>query len=248
MASEGSFERDTDYITDRIVASPSGDDDWVSQMLAESLLDGHDPIDLRESAHQGEPVSVDGNSVTSNAANGSSAHPPPSHRPAVSTLGDRLPANDGVELLDTTEDVGDNSVDPSDPADGHDRDALDGDGGDAGDGGKSDGDDGGGGHASFGRFIAEWVVVLVGAVAFALVLRVALFQAFWIPSESMESTLQLQDRVLVNKVSYRLHDVNRGDVVVFRRPDEEQAEIRDLIKRVIGLPGEKVVVAGGVGR
>jgi len=46
--------------------------------------------------------------------------------------------------------------------------------------------------------------------------------------------------VLVNKLSYRLHEVNRGDVVVFRRPDEEQAEIRDLIKRVIGLPGETV--------
>ncbi len=90
------------------------------------------------------------------------------------------------------------------------------------------------------RSIIEWIVVLVGAVAVALLLRAFLFQAFWIPSESMETTLLKQDRVLVNKLSYRLHDVNRGDVVVFRRPDDEQAEIRDLIKRVIGLPGETV--------
>lgn len=92
----------------------------------------------------------------------------------------------------------------------------------------------------FVRGLVEWVVVLVGAVIVALLLRAFLFQAFWIPSQSMEMTLLEQDRVLVNKLSYRLHDVNRGDVIVFRRPDEEQAEIRDLIKRVIGLPGEEV--------
>ena len=94
--------------------------------------------------------------------------------------------------------------------------------------------------SSFVRGLVEWIVVLVGAVVVALLLRTFLFQAFWIPSESMEATLQQQDRVLVNKLSYRLHDVNRGDVIVFRRPDEEQAEIRDLIKRVIALPGESV--------
>ncbi len=95
-------------------------------------------------------------------------------------------------------------------------------------------------ESSFVRGLVEWLVVLVGAVLVALILRTFLFQAFWIPSESMEVTLLKQDRVLVNKLSYRLHEVNRGDVVVFRRPDEEQAEIRDLIKRVIGLPGETV--------
>ncbi len=90
------------------------------------------------------------------------------------------------------------------------------------------------------RVMLEWVVIIVGAVGVAMILRVFLFQPFWIPSQSMESTLAVQDRVLVNKLSYRLNDVNRGDVVVFRRPDEEEAEIRDLIKRVIGLPGETV--------
>ena len=90
------------------------------------------------------------------------------------------------------------------------------------------------------RNALEWAVVLVGAVLVALLLRASLFQAFYIPSESMEATLSINDRVLVNKVSYRLHDINRGDIVVFARPDDQQGDIRDLIKRVIALPGETV--------
>ncbi|MEZ5407388.1 MAG: signal peptidase I [Acidimicrobiales bacterium] len=111
------------------------------------------------------------------------------------------------------------------------------------------GDDGGGGddddddlelRSDATRNALEWAVVLVGAVLVALVLRAALFQAFWIPSESMETTLLINDRVLVNKLSYKLHDVHRGDVVVFVRRDDEPGEYRDLIKRVIGLPGDTV--------
>jgi signal peptidase I len=95
-------------------------------------------------------------------------------------------------------------------------------------------------EASLARNLLEWVVVLAAAVAVAIILRTFVFQAFFIPSESMETTLYENDRILVNKVSYRLHEVNRGDVVVFRRPDDQPGEIRDLIKRVIGLPGESV--------
>ncbi len=95
-------------------------------------------------------------------------------------------------------------------------------------------------HTEVGRTIGEWLVVLIGAVAVALLLRTFVLQAFWIPSESMEHTLQAGDRVLVNKLSYRLHEVNRGDIVVFVRPDEQQGEIRDLIKRVIGIEGDVV--------
>ncbi len=91
------------------------------------------------------------------------------------------------------------------------------------------------------RNALEWAVVLVGAILVALVLRASLFQAFYIPSESMESTLHVNDRVLVNKLSYRLHEIHRGDVIVFTRPDGEDADgIRDLIKRVIGVPGDRV--------
>lgn len=98
------------------------------------------------------------------------------------------------------------------------------------------------------RQVIEWVVVIVAAVLTAVVLRAEVVQAFEIPSLSMSPTLLKGDRVLVNKLSYRLHDVNRGDVIVFRRPPnppsepdaDEETAIKDLIKRVVALPGERV--------
>jgi signal peptidase I len=88
-------------------------------------------------------------------------------------------------------------------------------------------------------------VVIAGALLVALVVRTTLAQAFWIPSPSMEPTLHEGDRVLVNKLSYRLHDVHRGDIIVFERPPQAQSanpddDIHDLIKRVIGLPGDTI--------
>jgi signal peptidase I len=98
------------------------------------------------------------------------------------------------------------------------------------------------------RSIVEWVSVIVGALVVALVVKTFLFQAFYIPSESMQPTLDVGDRVLVNKLSYDLHDVNRGDVVVFELPaDQVGADgIKDLIKRVVGLPGEVIESRDGV--
>ncbi len=90
------------------------------------------------------------------------------------------------------------------------------------------------------RNIVEWVAVLVGAVVVALVVRTFLLQAFSIPSSSMESTLEIGDRLLVNKLSYEFGDVERGDIVVFERPDSLPSPYDDLIKRVIGLPGDVV--------
>jgi signal peptidase I len=87
----------------------------------------------------------------------------------------------------------------------------------------------------------EWVVVIVGALLVAFVVKTFLFQAFFIPSVSMDPTLKVGDRVLVNKLSYDFHDVRRGDIVVFKAPPgENSATVKDLIKRVIGLPGETV--------
>lgn len=86
----------------------------------------------------------------------------------------------------------------------------------------------------------EWLTVLVGAVVVALLFRAFLFQAFWIPSESMEGTLEVDDRVMVNRLSYRLHDVHRGDVVVFKKPVGLESDVNDLIKRVMALEGETI--------
>ncbi|UDY36385.1 signal peptidase I [Dermatobacter hominis] len=98
------------------------------------------------------------------------------------------------------------------------------------------------------RNMVEWALVIVGAIVVAFVVKTFLIQAFQIPSASMHPTLLEGDRVLVNKLSYDLHDVNRGDVIVFARPKGMNAgpnDPDDLIKRVIGLPGDTVQTKDG---
>ena len=96
------------------------------------------------------------------------------------------------------------------------------------------------------RNLVEWVAIVVGALAVALLIKTFLIQAFFIPSLSMYPTLDTGDRVLVNKLSYELHDVHRGDLVVFERPPgQEQSAIKDLIKRVVGLSGEIIEAHDG---
>jgi signal peptidase I len=93
------------------------------------------------------------------------------------------------------------------------------------------------------RAALEWGILIVVAIVIAIVIKTFLFQAFYIPSESMVPTLEVGDRVLVNKLSYDLHDLHRGDIVVFAaEPNEEwhRAGIDDLVKRVIALPGETI--------
>ena len=95
------------------------------------------------------------------------------------------------------------------------------------------------------RNALEWAAIVLGAFAVALIIKTFLIQAFYIPSPSMFPTLREDDRVLVNKLSYDLHDVNRGDLVVFERPPgETDTEIKDLIKRVIALPGDVISECG----
>jgi len=90
------------------------------------------------------------------------------------------------------------------------------------------------------RGAIEWVVIIAVALIGAMLMRTFLVQAFFIPSESMVPTLEKGDRVLVNKLSYHLHAVHRGDIVVFTRPPGVDRQYKDLIKRVIGLPGDVV--------
>lgn len=94
------------------------------------------------------------------------------------------------------------------------------------------------------QLIREWVTVLVVALVIAITVRSLILQQFYISGPSMEATMFQDNRVLVNKLSYRLHDIYRGDVVVFDRVtvDGEVVQHDDLIKRVIGLSGETISI------
>jgi signal peptidase I len=96
------------------------------------------------------------------------------------------------------------------------------------------------------RGLIEWALIVVIAVVAAVVLRSYVIEPFSIPSGSMLPTIHIGDRVLVNKLSYDLHPVHRGDVIVFHKPpDAYLPGINVLIKRVVGLPGDTVSARGG---
>ena len=115
---------------------------------------------------------------------------------------------------------------------------------DSEDGGEGEGN--GTKEKSTARVVVEWGAVLAGALVLALVLRAVLFQAYYIRFTSMEPTLNNGDRVLVNKLGYDIHSVNRGDLVVFERPSGVSGRQEDdLIKRVIALSGEVIKFVEG---
>ena len=94
-----------------------------------------------------------------------------------------------------------------------------------------------------GGGLVEYVVILL--VSFALVfgfVRPFVVEPFWIPSESMVPTLLVDDRLLVNKFIYRFAEPERGDIVVFEGVESGD---EDLIKRVVGVPGDEVAVRRG---
>jgi signal peptidase I len=119
-----------------------------------------------------------------------------------------------------------------------------------------------------GSVLREFPILVIVALAVSLLIKTFLVQFFYIPSGSMENTLQIQDRVAVNKVPFISGSINRGDVVVFRDPanwlpepfeatdNKVIAKIKDglvavgilpnpakqyLVKRVIGVAGDQVV-------
>ena len=112
---------------------------------------------------------------------------------------------------------------------------------DEGDGGLGTGSSRGGGY----RWVIEWAVILMAVLLCTVLLRTYVIQSFYIPSPSMVPTLQVGDRIMVNKLSYDFHSVHRGDIVVFKRPPLEMQDFPDLVKRVIGLPGESISTKDG---
>jgi signal peptidase I len=116
-----------------------------------------------------------------------------------------------------------------------------------------------------GSFLKELPILIIIAFGLALLIKTFLLQAFYIPSESMVPTLKIGDRVLVNKLVYRIHPPRRGDIIVFiENPGAHKSfwgrvrtffteglgvtkpASKDFIKRVIGLPGETIQITNGV--
>jgi signal peptidase I len=115
-----------------------------------------------------------------------------------------------------------------------------------------------------GSLLRELPILVLVAFVLAFLLRTFVVQVFFIPSSSMEPTLQVDDRILVDKVTYRLRDLERGEVVVFEgdpieQPDDRgtvervvrgvgqlvglaPANARDFVKRVVGLPGDEIFI------
>ena len=94
------------------------------------------------------------------------------------------------------------------------------------------------------KVLRDWIVVIAIALGAAMLVRVYVLQQFYISGPSMETTLFGNNRVLVNKLSYRLHGIHRGDVVVFDRVTTSDGTVQhdDLIKRVIALPGDTIEI------
>lgn len=97
------------------------------------------------------------------------------------------------------------------------------------------------------NLLAEGLKTIGLSLVLAFGIRTSVAQSFFILSGSMEPTIQVDDRVLVDKLSYHFKNPQRGDIVVFSPTDTLlQQNFRDtFIKRVVGLPGEKVEVKAG---
>lgn len=109
------------------------------------------------------------------------------------------------------------------------------------------------------RTLVDWCLTLTVAVVAVLLFQAEVAKPYRIPSASMEPTLhcarpavgctsRFSDRVIANRLVYRFHDPRRGDIIVFRAPARVEAACGiggTLIKRIVGLPGEKVSMRNG---
>ena len=101
----------------------------------------------------------------------------------------------------------------------------------------------------FHHLLIEWGVILLAALLVSAGLRSFAFQTFFIPSGSMEPTLQIGDRIIVDKLSVDWGTIHRGDILVFKAPPSENcggASVVDLVKRVVGVPGDRLASVGDV--
>ena len=92
-----------------------------------------------------------------------------------------------------------------------------------------------------GSFLSEWVVPIISAIILAILINKFLVFKVLIPSESMVPTLNVDDRLFVTRV-YNLEKLKRGEIIVFYSEEYQKS----LIKRLIGLPGDKIKIEDGI--
>jgi signal peptidase I len=183
-------------------------------------------------------------------------------------------ASGSEETSESSDDSGDSPASAGSP-DSPDPSGSSGSGGDTGDsGGSETSGESAKKEKKHGSFWRELPVLIGVALVLALVIKSFVVQAFYIPSQSMENTLKIGDRVLVNKIVYHTRDIHRGDVVVFNGVDSWDPEVtiqqptnpvskvlhavgsafgvvpgeKDYIKRVIGVGGDHVKCCNAQGR
>lgn len=94
------------------------------------------------------------------------------------------------------------------------------------------------------EILKELISIIVIAFILSMMLRSWVVEGRIVPTESMLPTIQVKDRLLVNKLIYHFVDPQRGDILVFRPPDSVQAE-DDYVKRLIAVSGDKVEISKG---
>jgi len=87
------------------------------------------------------------------------------------------------------------------------------------------------------REVIGYLIAIISAVVLAVLIRTFIFEPFIVPTPSMEPTLLVGDKVIINKLAYNVTSIDRGDIVAFHSPLEED---KDLVKRAIAIEGDEV--------
>ena len=96
---------------------------------------------------------------------------------------------------------------------------------------------------SFTRELISWILLIVGAIAVAMIVNKTVLANTQVPTTSMANTIKAGDRLFGNRLAYLFSEPERGDIIIFKYPDNEE---ENYIKRIIGLPGETVEIVKGV--
>lgn len=97
--------------------------------------------------------------------------------------------------------------------------------------------------SSFTRELISWIILIVSAVTIALLVNTVVLANTEVPTTSMANTIQAGDRLFGFRLAYMFSEPERGDIIIFKYPDNED---ENYIKRIIGLPGDKVEIIKGV--